>query len=243
MDQYLTPMPSTPAEDNTHKYQSRPVDSNQDDIHPRLVPLLARHFASAFTRPVCGAAIRRFELVENTRLEMKRPLILDAGCGNGFSTRQLAEKYADHLVIGVDKSKHRLGRGGAHQGLDLEGNCLLLRMNLQDFWILAAEHGWKLDQHYLLYANPWPKARHLARRWYAHPVFPTILKLKGSLEFRSNWHIYALEFRAALEWATNTRVNIEQFQASPCLSQFEIKYAKSGLKLYRGCINLDQVVT
>ncbi len=242
MDQYLTPMPSTLVEDSASRYRSRPVDSNQEDIHPRLFSRIDRHFASSFKRPVTSNARRRFELVEKTRLDVDRPLILDSGCGNGLSTRQLAEQYPGHLVIGVDKSKHRLGRGGAHRGFDLEDNCLLVRMDLQDFWLLALESGWKLERHYLLYPNPWPKARHLGRRWYAHPVFPVMLRLEGRLEFRTNWRLYALEFTAALEWATGQKAHFEEFDPSSCLGQFEIKYRNSGLELYRGWLDLQQVV-
>ncbi len=242
MDRFSTPMPSTPPEGSASRYRSRPVDSNQDNIHPRLFTLLHRHLASSFDRPVGTSARRRFELVEKTRLDLNRPVILDSGCGNGLSTRQLAEQYPGHLVIGVDKSKHRLGRGGAHRGFDLDDNCLLVRMDLQDFWLLALERGWKLQRHYLLYPNPWPKARHLGRRWYAHPVFPAMLRLEGQLEFRTNWRLYAEEFTAALAWATGRKAVFEHFDPSSCLGQFEIKYRNSGLTLYRGWLDLENVV-
>jgi tRNA-dihydrouridine synthase C len=40
----------------------------------------------------------------------KAPLILDAGCGVGHSTIQLARAFPDHWVIGVDQSEDRLSR-------------------------------------------------------------------------------------------------------------------------------------
>jgi tRNA G46 methylase TrmB len=40
----------------------------------------------------------------------KAPLILDAGCGVGHSTIQLAREFPDHWVIGVDQSEDRLSR-------------------------------------------------------------------------------------------------------------------------------------
>jgi tRNA (guanine-N7-)-methyltransferase len=41
---------------------------------------------------------------------MASALILDAGCGVGHSTIQLARAFPDHWVIGVDQSEDRLSR-------------------------------------------------------------------------------------------------------------------------------------
>ena len=49
-----------------------------------------------------------------------------------------------------------------------------------------------------LYPNPWPKKKHLGRRWHGAPVFPALVKLGGELEMRSNWQTYLDEFALAL---------------------------------------------
>ena len=52
-------------------------------------------------------------------------------------------------------------------------NCLLLRANMIDFWLLVAHQSdWHITAHYILYPNPFPKSKHLRRRWHGHPVYP-----------------------------------------------------------------------
>src|SRR5574337_1283396 len=103
----------------------------------------------------------------------------------------------------------------------------------------AFEVGLRLARHYLLYPNPWPKIGHLGRRWHAHPVFPTLLRLGGVLECRSNWRVYVEELAFALEQATGRAVPWEEFDAASPLTPFERKYRDSGQTLYRLAIDLD----
>jgi tRNA (guanine-N7-)-methyltransferase len=102
-----------------------------------------------------------------------RRLILDAGCGVGWSTQRIAETFPDHFVFGVDQSVDRISRG---KPLPLPANALLVRADLVDFWRLLAENGIRLARHYNLYPNPWPKIGHLARRWHGHAVFPGLAR-------------------------------------------------------------------
>lgn len=243
MGPYLMPMPSSPPETTADQYCSRPVDSKQEDIHPRLRSLVEKHSHSMYRRPVRGAARRRFDEVERIQQQSGRRLVLDSGCGTGLSTRLLARQHPSALVIGVDKSEHRLARGKIATGLESEDNCLFVRMDLVDFWLLAKEHRWQLQYHYLLYPNPWPKPRHLQRRWYAHPILPSFLALGGQLEIRCNWLVYAREFQFALGWATKLDCSMESFLPDSYISLFETKYARSGLELYRCRIQLDPLVS
>lgn len=223
------------------QYQSRPVDSGQKDIHSQLLKVLAIHLHTEYKKPIPEHSVSLFALVEALRNKLHRPIILDSGCGTGAATRTLAQQHQDALVIGVDKSSHRLARGGMHKDIMQEGNCLLLRMDLVDFWRLAWQHKWRLYKHYILYPNPWPKAKHLRRRWHAHPVFPALLNLGGTLELRCNWDIYAQEFLAALEFIAPGVCRLKEFKAETGLSLFEHKYLASGHKLYQCSCALDNI--
>ena len=72
----------------------------------------------------------------------------------------------------------------------LPRNLILMRADLNDFYRLAADAGWRLARHFILYPNPWPKSVHLKRRWHGAPVFPYMLRLGGVMELRSNWKLY-----------------------------------------------------
>lgn len=213
---------------------SRPVASNQHAVNRNLRRLVLRHLSTPFRRPVAPHNEAAFAQADEAWRQHRGALILDSGCGNGESTRRLALHHPQALVVGVDKSAHRLGSSAARH-CPAPGNCLLVRADLIDFWRLALDAGWVLARHYLLYPNPWPKRRHLGRRWCAHPVFPVLLALGGRLEVRSNWEIYVHEFAQATAIATGRPAATEKLPPRPPLTPFEAKYRASGHHLFR-CI-------
>ncbi|WP_444679196.1 tRNA (guanine(46)-N(7))-methyltransferase TrmB [Halomonas sp. E19] len=214
---------------------SRSITSNQDGPHQDLARRVERALAAPLRKPVAEHTRHAFARAQAWRERHMTgpaapPLILDAGCGVGLSTRALAERFADHLVIGVDRSESRLSRNhGA-----LPGNALLVRADLVDFWRLALSAGWQPARHYLLYPNPYPKSAHLKQRWHGHPVFPVILALGGRLELRSNWRLYVEEFALAVAQVVGTLPSVERHSPGDAfLTPFERKYALSGQELWR----------
>lgn len=180
-----------------------------------------------------------FEKLETLLQRPVEGLVLDSGCGTGESTRLIARAFPDSLVLGVDKSLARLQRAGAGSFPHREGNAVWLRADLTTFWRLALRAGWRLERHYILYPNPWPKPSALQRRWHAHPVFPDLLRLGGRLEMRCNWEIYALEFARAVNRVLGCHVVPREPAASPVLSPFERKYRASGHQLYSVVVSPD----
>lgn len=181
------------------QYEARAVTSNQDGVHDDLPALVRRYQQHRFLKPMAKHSQEAFDAVAEQVAHWRGPLVLDSCCGVGESTAVLASRFPDALVIGVDKSAHRLQRNLQHQGKAAGAPYLLLRADLNDFWRLAAEASWQLDQHFLLYPNPWPKQKHVGRRWHGSPVLPSLVQLGGELTVRSNWQIYIDEFATALE--------------------------------------------
>ncbi|MCL7928533.1 tRNA (guanine(46)-N(7))-methyltransferase TrmB [Halomonas llamarensis] len=218
--------------------RSRAVESNQPGAHPDVSRRVSRALAHPWQKPIAAHTQKAFETANAWLGERCAPLILDAGCGVGLSTRRLAATFPDHAVIGVDRSADRLGRD---HGAPPE-NALLVRADLVDFWRLAQRAGWTPLRHYLLYPNPYPKAAHLNRRWHGHPVFPTLLALGGRLELRSNWKIYVEEFAQAVVQATGKSPDITaHYPSGDYLTPFEAKYDHSGQALWRLIVNLERV--
>tara|TARA_B100001123_G_scaffold424514_1_gene536110 strand:+ start:511 stop:1188 length:678 start_codon:yes stop_codon:yes gene_type:complete len=216
--------------------QSRTVISNQHSLAPQLRHTRRwRSYTTAeFVKPIGDATRVLFQEIDNRRKAISRPLVLDAGCGNADSSFHLAKRHPNALVLGIERSPHRLARYGISTfECKLHGNVILACMDLIDLWLLAAEHRWRIAHHYLLYPNPWPKRKHWRRRWHAHPAFDAALALGGILELRSNWSIYVEEFAAVLRIKTQSEPRIEQVQAPATLSPFETKYARSGHRLLR----------
>ncbi|MFG6665896.1 tRNA (guanine(46)-N(7))-methyltransferase TrmB [Halomonas sp. HNIBRBA4712] len=212
------------------QHASRVVTSNQPGPHTDLARRVQRALDHPLQKPVAEHSQNAFDAARAWLDKTRAPLILDAGCGVGLSTRRLAERFPDHAVIGVDRSESRLSREhGA-----LADNVHLARADLVDFWRLAQAAGWAPTRHYILYPNPYPKAAHLKMRWHGHPVFPTALSLGGRLEVRSNWRVYIEEFAQAVKLATGVTALVEAHPpGSEYLTPFEAKYAQSGQPLWR----------
>ncbi|MEM1081520.1 MAG: SAM-dependent methyltransferase [Pseudomonadota bacterium] len=155
-------------------------------------------------------------------------LILDSGCGTAHSTLTWAARFPASFVLGVDQSHHRLAKAP-----NLPTNVRIIRARVQDIWRLLLEHQIQVDRHYLMYPNPWPKKGHLKRRWHAHPGFPSLIRLGGALELRTNWKIYADEFQHALHYYGFSTSAVVPFRPETAQSLFEHKYLESGHQLYR----------
>ena len=165
------------------------------------------------------------------------PLILDSGCGTGGSTFALKRRFPDAVIIGVDKSLTRLSKARAQSAQT--GNVHFLRLDLQDCWSALVRHRRTIARHYLLYPNPWPKQKHLTRRWHAHPCMTDLLEVSDYLEVRTNWSIYAEEFALAARQLTDKTVLVEPFEPSKPITAFEQKYADANQQLYRVVIEPD----
>ena len=217
---------------------SRFISSAQSGPHEDLPELLRRHLAHPFRKPVLDYNRQAFlrAMAARAAWNPQAPLILDAGCGVGWSTLRIAEQYPDYFVIGVDQSIDRISRG---KPLSLPDNAVFARADLVDFWRLLQAEGVHLARHYLLYPNPWPKIGHLARRWHGHAVFPTVLALGGVLECRSNWRIYIDELAQAITLATGRLAQCEPWQPTgQPMTPFEKKYLASGHDLHRIVVDL-----
>ncbi|QJQ97055.1 MULTISPECIES: tRNA (guanosine(46)-N(7))-methyltransferase TrmB [Halomonadaceae] len=214
---------------------SRFISTNQSGPHDDLTRRVERAFATPWRKPVAEHTRQAFDAAHAWLSQHGAPLVLDAGCGVGLSTRALAQRHAGHAVIGVDRSADRLSRNHG----PLPDNALLVRADLVDFWRLALAAGWQPEHHYLLYPNPYPKSAHLKMRWHGHPVLPHLLGLGGRLELRSNWRLYVEEFALAVALAKGVQATVDQYvPGDEFLTPFERKYHVSGQALWRLQIEL-----
>jgi len=209
------------------------VTSNQIGIHKDLESSIKKHLANPFRkpyRPFSGEIFYRAnEIINNLNL----PIILDSGCGTGESSRILSQQNTDALVVGIDKSEKRLEKFINKNNFYEKDNLILIRADVIDIWRMIKQSNWNIKKHYLLYPNPWPKKDQLKRRWHGHPVFPEMLDLCKQIELRTNWNIYAEEFKFALEIISNSKISLETLEVDQFISPFEKKYYESGHELYR----------
>jgi tRNA G46 methylase TrmB len=198
--------------------------------------VVQKHLEHPFRKPLSEHTQTAFDEIKplvETHLAKNQPLIFDSCCGTAMSTRIIAEDNPEALVIGIDRSKVRLGK---EYNADFPENAITVQAECGDFWILAQAQGWKLTKHSIFYPNPYPKSKHLKRRWHGHPAFPALLALGGELELRTNWKVYVDEFSLAVGFAID-KVGlyeyIEAFQSNIPMTLFEKKYQESQQELYR----------
>ena len=233
---------------------ARSVTSNQIDIYKNLEAVVRKYAATTFLRPVADHTREAFEracdFARGFNAADCAELVLDSGCGTGESTIHLARKFPNVPVIGVDKSAERLTKAGNDHQLkqavagcqELPPNVFWVRAELLDFWRLAFEKvdagEWKILHHALYYPNPWPKESEATRRFHLHPIFPTLLRLSPVTELRTNWEIYAREFKEAactLGGVLSLKLDVEfgAFNPENPETAFERKYKEARQQLWR----------
>ena len=206
---------------------SAPVSSNQGHTHPKLPALLHRHVNSDYRKPIAAHNQQAFDQLLAQLSEGPRPIVLDSFCGTGHSTALLAQRHPNHLIVGIDKSSHRLDK---HPKEECD-NYILLQAECEDIWSLLLQEDIHPDYHYILYPNPWPKSRHLQRRVHGNPAFRYLLQLGGQVELWSNWQIYVEEFGIAMTLSGHPGIVRQQRPETP-ITLFERKYQSSGHTLW-----------
>ncbi|WP_295678626.1 methyltransferase domain-containing protein [uncultured Fibrobacter sp.] len=235
---------------------ARSVTSNQESVHRDLAKIVRKYARTQYMRPI---ALHTQEAFDEAREKIctwagqsdiaSIPVVLDSGCGTGESTTHLARRFPDCAVIGIDKSEARIGKGSGARDTGTEGipqNAFWIRAELLDFWRLVLDNQWNIRYHAVFYPNPWPKQAECTRRFHMHPIFPTMMQLAPVTELRTNWEIYAQEFRDAVGILGEESENIPglaslrgiRAELSPLSTDnpetaFERKYAAAGQPLWR----------
>lgn len=213
---------------------SRIVTSNQPGPHEKIPELVKKYLSTPFKKPISAHTQTAFEEAKQWLGEDffsgDYALILDSCCGVGESTQRIAKLYPNAKVMGIDKSQARTDK--QDKVLSLPSNAIILRADVIDFWRLAVDEGWKLQAHFLLFPNPYPKSTHVQRRWHASPSFSDILRLGGNLEVRSNWPLYVEEFAIALQVAGHS-AKTQHLEITDPFTAFERKYHLSGQDIWQ----------
>ena len=210
------------------QHQSRQVLSNQVDIHPDLLSITKRHCDHPYQKPISNSQRIAYEKARMLWTQQGCPdTILDIGCGTGISTRFLARCHPHVLVIGIDPSIHRLSKS-----IHDTPNVLFIRARAEEFWLQMAQDNWRPIGMTFFYPNPWPKKKHIKRRWHAHPIWPQIQRWQCPMLLRTNWEIYAREWHFVCE-ALSVPAKFSRFHPIQPITRFEAKYQASGHTLFQ----------
>ena len=207
------------------KSYSRITRSNQNRQNIKLNYCLKKNLQKNFTPRINSSTIKLCDQIQYFK-DQQIPIVLDNGCGNGFSSFWLAKKNPQAIIFGVDRAKRFVSN-------KLPPNLIFARAELAQLWKLLWEREIEISKSFLLYPNPWPKSKHLRRRWHAHPAFKYLTCITKYLEIRTNWKIYGEEAYSALKLLTNNEITFTEFLPAPPISLHEKKYTVSGHCLFR----------
>jgi tRNA (guanine-N7-)-methyltransferase len=120
-------------------------------------------------------ATRRAELsAEITRLlPTQRSIVWEVGSGHGHFLVRYAAEHPEKFCVGVDLITDRLERGDRKRNRAALGNCHFIRAEAREF-LNALPPQVKFEEVWVLFPDPWPKARHNKNRLLKPPFFEAI---------------------------------------------------------------------
>jgi len=205
--------------------QANSISTTQTTVHEKLDALVQRYRKAENLRPVSEHTRAAFDQVNQWLGNWSGDIIIDSCCGVGESTARLGAANPEAKVIGLDKSQSRLDK---HQHYQCNSeNYAVFRADVIDFWRLIRQHQWRIQQHYLLYPNPYPKPAQVQKRWHGSAAFVDLMAMTPNITVRSNWLVYLLEFAQAAKHYDVT-ANIQQVPDDEAFTPFERKYLASG---------------
>ena len=140
MDLFLKPRMLYSVENNI----SKKVLSDQQCMHPNLARVSNKHKdLLKYQNPIGAETARILKATQEQVERNSKPLVMDCGCGTGESAIRLAKKLADHTIVAIDKSSHRLSKA-KNKYCPLPENLIFLRANLTDIWLYAYRHKWNI---------------------------------------------------------------------------------------------------
>lgn len=135
------------------------------DYKPEFLATIARR------RSALGAEL-------STLLPTPKPIVWEIGCGHGHFLVRYAELFPAKFCIGVDLILDRLERSGRKRDRARLDNCHFVRAEAREF-LLALDRAITLEEIWVLFPDPWPKARHNKNRLLKPEFFEAIASRAG----------------------------------------------------------------
>ena len=133
-------------------------------------------------------------------LPVPRPLVWEIGSGHGHFLVDYAQKHPEKFCLGVDIQLERLERSDKKRVRAQLPNCHFLRAEAREFYN-ALPAGVTLEEIWVLFPDPWPKARHHKNRLLKPEFFEAVAGRSGEgarFYFRTDHLDYFQEAEAGL---------------------------------------------
>lgn len=111
-------------------------------------------------------------------LPSPQPIVWEIGCGHGHFLVRYAELFPAKFCVGVDLILDRLERSDRKRDRAQLDNCHFIRAEAREF-LLSLSAGITFEEIWVLFPDPWPKARHNKNRLLKTEFFEAIAGRAG----------------------------------------------------------------
>ena len=147
-------------------------------------------------------------------------IILDIGFGTGESTLALNKKFPDHIVCGIEAYKPGIKKMIVEKIPVEHGDAVKIIEKFDDN---------KISQIYMLFPDPWQKAKHRKRRLfceYTFKIINRILKRGGLFQFTSDNINYAFQAKSIIEKVSSREIAFSKHRGHRPITKYEIRGIK-----------------
>ncbi|HVU18848.1 MAG TPA: methyltransferase domain-containing protein [Candidatus Didemnitutus sp.] len=130
------------------------------DFRPEFLDIIARR-----------RAVLRTQVTD--LLPPNRAIVWEVGCGHGHFLVRYASAHPEKFCVGIDLRLERLERSGRKRDRAQASNCHFLRAEAREFFH-ALPAGTTFEEIWVLFPDPWPKARHNKNRLLKPEFFEAV---------------------------------------------------------------------
>ncbi|WP_017726529.1 tRNA (guanosine(46)-N7)-methyltransferase TrmB [Halalkalibacterium ligniniphilum] len=171
---------------------------------------------------------------------MDQPIYVEVGTGKGRFLTEMGKKYPHINFLGIERyesvlltAMQRVKEAGLRNVKFLSEDV----NNVEEFF----EHG-EVDRLFINFTDPWPKKRHEKRRLTYEDFlrkYEKILKPNGEIHFKTDnqglfeYSLHSFSKYGMILNQVSLDLHQSEFQEENIMTEYEEKFSKKGMRIYR----------
>ncbi|WP_155079819.1 SAM-dependent methyltransferase [Piscirickettsia salmonis] len=160
---------------------------------------------------------------------LNMPLDIEIGCGVGMHPLLYASAHPERFLIAIEKTREKFGKfSKKNNTIGPYQNLLPIHGN-STYWLPQHIGSQEVDQYFILYPCPYPRAAQANKRWFNMPFMAYLidtLKPGGTITLATNEQFYFDEAHQQAQdiWGLTIQESRLLPQNFPARTHFEKKY-------------------
>ncbi|PTL39802.1 tRNA (guanosine(46)-N7)-methyltransferase TrmB [Alkalicoccus saliphilus] len=173
------------------------------------------------------------------RFGSDHPIYVEVGSGKGKFVNELAEKYPEINVIGIELYESVIVRGVERAVEKPKPNLILLQQNVEDLTEFFGKE--EIDRLFINFTDPWPKKRHAKRRLTNAGFlkkYEEVLKREAEIHFKTdNQGLFEYSLESIANYGMKLQnISLDLHQSGMednIMTEYEQKFSEKGMRIYR----------